>query len=76
MPDITRLELSEHTSNAQGFFFNIDLERCESELMKIEKVNLNNQLVSNGIIFVPILKEHIADLIRIMEMKKVGVGAG
>jgi hypothetical protein len=67
------MDLSEHCSNVQGFFFNIDLEHCESELLKIERLNMNNKLVSNGIVFVPVVKKHIADLIRIMEMKKVFV---
>ena len=71
VPKISDIDLSEHCENVQGFFFNIDLEQCESELSKIEELSLSNSLVSNGIIFVPVVKKHIADLIRIMERKKV-----
>lgn len=65
------MDLSQHVSNIQGFLFNIDLAQCESELLKIEQLSLSNEVVSNGIIFVPVLKQNISQLIRIMEAKKV-----
>lgn len=71
VPRISELDLSQHCSNVQGFFFNINLAQCESELLKIQQLSLSNSVVSNGIIFVPVLKQNISQLIRIMEAKKV-----
>ena len=66
VPNISDLDLSEYSTNAQGFFFNLDLKNFEEELLKIKKLNMNNNLVSNGIIFVPVPKAYIAELIQIM----------
>ena len=63
--------MDEHCENVQGIFLNLDLSNSEEELKRVEKIFISNKAVTNGIIFVPVLKQNIHKMIKIMKQKKV-----
>ena len=71
MGNLEDFNLDEHCENVQGIFLNLDLSNSEEELKRVEKIFISNKAVTNGIIFVPVLKQNIHRMIKIMKQKKV-----
>ena len=75
MTNYKALELQADVQNVQGFLLNLDLSRIESELEKLREIKFSDKVISNGIFFIPIVKQNISKLIQIMEAKNVNLSS-